>query len=401
MRLVGRNDLVLIAGLFIAVFVIFSKPLAQLLEYVRQIEDAHGLQLLPALVILATFFSFHQLRKRQESRAEALVAARAAHEATERAEELSRLVALGHALSRSLDRESIQAAAAAHIPLLAPGRGAWAMIRTRGQWEPFVTIGDSEVADRERAARRALGEAEPLVAVDAADLCFPLIIGGTPMGVLGVGAHPAPSTSQRSVLTAAASMLAVSLKNAELFREVRDNSVRDALTGCFNKAHALEVLEAELRRARRSHMPLSVLMFDLDDFKGVNDRYGHLCGDAVLSAVGARMRAVLRGSDLKCRYGGEEFLIVLPDTPLQGARRVADTLRKEIADHPVQWNEQTVGVTASFGVTSIEAGEVDSLAVIARADAALYRAKQDGRNAVRAAEDQPALLSARQFPHPA
>jgi diguanylate cyclase (GGDEF)-like protein len=203
------------------------------------------------------------------------------------------------------------------------------------------------------------------------------------------------------MLTAAASMLAVSLKNAELFREVRDNSVRDALTGCFNKTHALEVLEAELRRARRSHMPLSVLMFDLDDFKGVNDRYGHLCGDAVLSAVGARMKAVLRGSDLKCRYGGEEFLIVLPDTPLAGARRVADTLRKEIAEHPVQWNEQTVSVTASFGVTTIEAGEVDSLAVIARADAALYRAKQEGRNAVRAAEDQAALLSPRQFPYPA
>src|SRR5688572_27838325 len=95
MRFVGRNDLVLVAGLTLALFVIFSRPLAQLLDYVRQIQETHGLQLLPALVILATIFSFHQLRKGQESRAEAIGSARAAQEATERAEEMGRLVTFG------------------------------------------------------------------------------------------------------------------------------------------------------------------------------------------------------------------------------------------------------------------------------------------------------------------
>lgn len=397
MRLIARNDMVLIAGLTIAVFVIFSRPLGQLLEYIRRIEETHGLQLLPALVILATFFSFHQLRKRQESRAEALGAARAAEEATARAEEMSRLVAFGHALARSLDAESIRTAASAHIPLLAPGLSAWVMVRTRTQWELFVTVGDSDPNDRERAAQRALGEAEPLVGGEGQEVCFPLIIGGTPLGVLGVEAVPPPTAHLRSVLTAAASMLAVSLKNAELFREVRENSVRDALTGCYTKAHALEVLDGELRRARRSHLPLSVVMFDLDSFKAINDRYGHLCGDAVLSTVGRRMKAVLRLSDLKCRYGGEEFLIVLPDTPLSGARRVADTLRRDLAEHSVSWKDETVSVTASFGVTTVDAGEIDAQAVIGRADAALYRAKQSGRNTVLTDEGQLALSPA-QFP---
>ena len=399
MRLVARNDLALIAGLFFALFVIFSRPLAQLLAFVRQIEEAHGLQLLPALVILATFFSFHQLRKHQESKAEAIGAARAAQEATARAEEMSRLVAFGHALSRSLDSDSIKAAANAHVPLLAPGRAAWAMIRDRGQWEPFVVVGDGDPEARERAARRALGEADPLVTGEISETCFPLIIGGNPMGVLGVSG-PQLTSQQRSVLTAAASMLAVSLKNAELFREVKENSVRDALTGCFNKTHALEVLDGELRRARRSHMPLTVVMFDIDEFKSINDQHGHLCGDAVLAAVGNRMKAVLRGSDLKCRYGGEEFLILLPDTPLAGAKRVADTLRRDLAEQSIEWNDVPVSFTASFGVTAMEQGEVDSQAVISRADQALYRAKQDGKNTVRVAEEL-APVSPRQFPHSA
>jgi diguanylate cyclase (GGDEF)-like protein len=124
-------------------------------------------------------------------------------------------------------------------------------------------------------------------------------------------------------------------------------------------------------------------MFDLDHFKTINDRFGHLCGDAVLAHVGQRMKAVLRGSDTKCRYGGEEFVVLLPDTPLAGARRVAETLRKDLEKGPVRWNDQILVVTASFGIAEIIAGEDTANAIIARADAALYHAKQDGRNCVR------------------
>jgi diguanylate cyclase (GGDEF)-like protein len=382
----GRNDAVLMIGLTVALFVIFSGPMAQLLDYVRSIEETRGLHLLPALVILATIFSFHQLRKRQEIRAESLSVARAAQEATERAAEMSRLVAFGHALARTMDSESrdtIRGVLNAHLPLLAPGRGVWVMTRTRaGHWESQAMVGELASADRERAARRALGEADPLVGSTPTEICFPMIIGGNPEGVLGVSPEPPLTDHQRSVLSAAAALLAVSLKNSELFREVRENSVRDGLTGCFNRTHALEVLDAELRRARRSKLPLSLVLFDLDNFKGINDRHGHLCGDAVLASVGATMKAELRGSDLKCRYGGDEFMVILPDTPLVGARQVSENLRRAIAEHPVTWNDGQVMVTASFGITVISQGENDPLGAISRADTALYRAKQRGRNGI-------------------
>jgi len=180
----------------------------------------------------------------------------------------------------------------------------------------------------------------------------------------------------------AAALLAISIRNAQLFQDLRENSLRDTLTGCFNRAYAIEVLDTELRRARRAHTPISLIMFDIDRFKDINDRYGHLCGDAVLAAVGARMREVLRGSDVKCRYGGEEFLVLLPETPLEGAKRVAETLRRGLTEMPINWKAETVSVTASFGVSGAQPAEVDGTALIARADAALYRAKNQGRNCV-------------------
>jgi diguanylate cyclase (GGDEF)-like protein len=213
------------------------------------------------------------------------------------------------------------------------------------------------------------------------------------MGVLGVTTPDADLEPVRyRVIEAAAALLAVSMKNAQLFREVRENSMRDALTGCVLRTHAAEVIDAELRRARRTQMPISLMMFDLDHFKQINDRYGHLCGDAVLAAVGRCMREVLRGSDLKCRYGGEEFLVLLPETPLSGARRVAETLRSQIEQRPVLWEAHTLTCTASFGITQAVPAEMDIEAMIGRADAALYQAKKDGRNCVRVHADSLLVL---------
>jgi diguanylate cyclase (GGDEF)-like protein len=391
MRGITGSDAILAVGLIMAALVIFSTQVTEFLDYVAEVEKAWGVRLLPGLVLLASLFAIQQFWKHNEARVEVAGAARATQEATERASELTRLVAFGQGLARSLDAESIRTAVAAHLPMLAPGRGAWVMTRTHGQWETLVTIGDSAAADREAVSLAALGEADA-AALPVSDNGFPLVVAGAPVGVLGVQGEPALTDHQRSVLSAAAALLAVSLKNCELFREVRENSVRDGMTGCFNRTHALEVLDAELRRARRSQVPLSLVMFDLDHFKTINDLHGHLCGDAVLMAVGQRMRAVLRGSDVKCRYGGEEFLVILPETPILGAQQVSETLRREIGEHPIDWNGETIVVTASFGLTSVTPGESDGLAAIARADAALYQAKQAGRNRVQVAE-RPALLA--------
>ena len=158
------------------------------------------------------------------------------------------------------------------------------------------------------------------------------------------------------------------------------------MTGCFTRGHAIEVIDAELRRARRSQAPVSLVMFDVDRLKDVNDRHGHLGGDAVLAVIGKRMREVLRGSDLKCRYAGEQFLVLLPETPLAGAKRVAETLRREVADRPVPWAGENLRVTASFGLAQALPGEVNVQALIGRADHALYRAKDEGGNCVRIAD---------------
>jgi diguanylate cyclase (GGDEF)-like protein len=270
------------------------------------------------------------------------------------------------------------------------------LIHVDGHWQTLAggaaIAGEHDRREVERLrgaiADHALGgdgarlSSDPITA--DGQLCLPMSAGGQAIGVLGVPESAGPfSEGRQRTLAAAATMLGISLRTAQLFREVRDNSVRDGLTGCFNRTHALEVIDTELRRARRSQMPVSLIMFDLDHFKDINDRHGHLCGDAVLAAVGGRMREVLRGSDLKCRYGGEEFLVLLPETPLEGAKRVADTLRREIADLQVHWTEGAIAVTASFGVTMALPAEIDTEALISRADRALYRAKDQGRNCVR------------------
>jgi diguanylate cyclase len=120
-------------------------------------------------------------------------------------------------------------------------------------------------------------------------------------------------------------------------------------------------------------------MFDIDHFKTVNDTGGHLHGDAVLAAVGRQLSDVLRSTDFRCRYGGDEFLIILPDTPVLGAQHVAECIRRGIAEMTLAGG-RPAGVTASLGVTAALGGETDVRAAIARADEALYRAKRAGRN---------------------
>ena len=392
MRLFGRNDIVLLGGLALALFIVFSQPLGKMFDFVSEIEDTYQVQLLPAFMILVALYSFHQVRKREEVRVAALASASAAAHATARADEMERLIAFSQAIARSLTEESIKAAAIAHVPQLAPNRTAWALARSDGQWRPLMNVGDVTPLAQESAAKIALCEIDPPPGVEPEFTCFPMIIAGMPVGVLGGAAKPAMADDQRRILTTAAALLAVSLKNSELFREVVESNVRDPLTACVTRRHGMGIFQTEMRRARRSQLPMTLIVFDLDHFKAINDRYGHLAGDAVLGAVGGRMNAVLRGSDLKCRYGGEEFLILLPDTPAQGAQRVAETLRREIEANSIPWNDEQLRVTASFGITAITPGEMDPLAAIARADEALYRAKQDGRNCVRSAAEAEALV---------
>ena len=392
MGIVGHRDRMLIGGLAVALIVIFERPIEHYaITFAREAEMRSGLALAPALLVLTLVFIFHAQSKRHEARAEAVAAEASAREAEARASELERLVGFSESLTRSLDLESIRDVVVQQLPKITGTNETWVLLRTGGHWQPLdgTTTESRRARERahERIAEHAFGlesawRTDPILTDD--HFCVPLIAGGQAMGVLGIPQSAAPRTDgERRIIATASAMLAIGVRNVQLFHELRENSLRDGLTGCFNRTHALEVMDVELRRARRSQTPVSLIMFDLDHFKDVNDHYGHLCGDAVLAAVGNRMRDVLRGSDLKCRYGGEEFLVLLPETPVEGAKRVADTLRRELADMAIRWKDDTVKITASFGVTVAMPSEVDSQTMIARADAALYRAKDQGRNCVR------------------
>lgn len=156
----------------------------------------------------------------------------------------------------------------------------------------------------------------------------------------------------------------------------------DGLTQLFNRSHWQSRLSEEFSRAARYQTPLSLIMFDLDHFKRVNDTYGHLGGDATLCCVSRVVRNSLRENDIGGRYGGEEFGIILPNTPESGAMIVAERIRAAIEASPIPFEDREIKATASLGVTEYQPGVVDCEELIAQADAALYRAKETGRNRV-------------------
>jgi len=163
--------------------------------------------------------------------------------------------------------------------------------------------------------------------------------------------------------------------------ELRFRATHDALTGVANRAVILETLRREQSRQEREGGSFGLIIADIDHFKNVNDTYGHLAGDSVLKAVTKTMETTLRPYDSVGRYGGEEFLIVVPRSDATAALSVAERIRKAIAAKPVQTDAGEVQVTASLGVAaSMEPSRSDSKALLQLADEALYRAKQNGRN---------------------
>lgn len=155
----------------------------------------------------------------------------------------------------------------------------------------------------------------------------------------------------------------------------------DSLTKFSVRRHFMMMGEHEIQRAKRELAPLSAVMIDVDYFKSFNDKYGHMYGDKALIHVSALIKSCLRGVDLSCRYGGEEFSLLLPDTDLESARHVADKIRQSLDESPIEVDGEPAPITASFGVARYHHGEsLDNL--LNRADEALYRAKHSGRNRV-------------------
>ena len=169
---------------------------------------------------------------------------------------------------------------------------------------------------------------------------------------------------------------------ASYHEEIYRMTIVDALTGAHNKRYFLEFLEREIARCARYRRPLSLLMFDIDHFKDINDKHGHLTGDYVLRELSRRLLGRVRREELLARYGGEEFAAVLPETDLTGARTFAEQIRKIVGDQPFEYEGDTFPVTVSVGVTTVEGEDIDVSAFIKQADDFLYRAKREGRNRV-------------------
>jgi diguanylate cyclase (GGDEF)-like protein len=222
----------------------------------------------------------------------------------------------------------------------------------------------------------------------AGHLCVPLVGQGESLGVLyiQIPAHSADTVAlqrmQRFAVSVAA-QISLAFANLMLRETLKYQSVRDPLTGLFNRRHMEEFLARELLRANRNHKPLTVLMIDLDHFKQFNDSFGHEAGDTLLREVGALFISQIRGGDIACRYGGEEFLIILMDTNLDAARQRAETLKGQVRSLQVHHRGQTLRqVTVSIGVAAYPDHGTSAQEMINAADKALYRAKSSGRDRI-------------------
>lgn len=179
-----------------------------------------------------------------------------------------------------------------------------------------------------------------------------------------------------------ASEASIAIENARLFQQVQQIAITDSLTGFYNRRYFYELAEIELRRTQRYNSSLSLVMIDIDYFKRVNDQYGHAAGDQVLVHLCECLRREVRESDIIGRFGGEEFVILLPETGLKNAAEVAERLRKTAETCSTPLDESEVSVTISLGVASLDESCEDIDALFRRADQALYAAKQGGRNQI-------------------
>lgn len=213
-------------------------------------------------------------------------------------------------------------------------------------------------------------------------LCLPLLMQGEVLGVLHIEKNARFPTEEsapgsQSLAEAVAEHVTLTLANLKLRSTLHAQAVRDGLTGLFNRRYMEETLIRETRNADRNHTPVSIIMLDIDHFKRFNDTFGHAVGDALLREIGTMLQTEMRGGDLACRYGGEEFTLILPGASLTHAAAIAETLREAVHYLTVEFQGRVVGpVSASFGVASYPVHGATWEAVLHAADTALLLAKQ-------------------------
>jgi len=272
-----------------------------------------------------------------------------------------KLLELASALQTSLDVEALIEIFSKHLATLVKFRGVGYANQQAGI---DVTIGDT---GRHRSD-------------------YPLALDGEALGELGVFSSAALSASRNKAVETFVASLLHPLRNALMYREAINASVRDPLTGVNNRSSFREVLDREVDLSRRHGVPLSLIMLDVDRFKSINDKHGHVVGDMALKSIANCMRSCIRESDILFRYGGEEFCIALANTNLAGARKLAERVRRALEILVVRTSGVRLHVTASFGVATLSEDD-DAAHLVEKADHSLYRAKAQGRNRIATHEE--------------
>ncbi|HSP07888.1 MAG TPA: diguanylate cyclase, partial [Acidobacteriota bacterium] len=197
------------------------------------------------------------------------------------------------------------------------------------------------------------------------------------------------SAHQAHVLSILCNQAAVSLENSAIIKKMEQLAITDGLTHLFNHRYFQDSFDRELERATRQQQPLTLILMDIDHFKGFNDSFGHPAGDFILRSLAALLKGNARKIDILARYGGEEFAALLPGIDLKNARKTAERWRKSIQRSSFKWNKHSFAITVSMGISLFPDDSRVKAELIEKADKALYSAKENGRNQVRHLSDHP------------
>jgi diguanylate cyclase (GGDEF)-like protein len=217
--------------------------------------------------------------------------------------------------------------------------------------------------------------------------CVPLMAQGELLGLLHLaqlpGAIDGINITHRRLAETTAEQIALALANLKLRQTLQNQSIRDPLTNLYNRRYLEETLEREFYRAERSQQPVGIIMVDIDHFKRVNDTFGHDAGDRVLRQLSIFLNEHIRKGDIACRYGGEEFTLILPGANLEVVQRRAELMREKIKHLDIPYGSKNLGpITLSLGVATFPEHGTQLEEVLKAADTALYRAKALGRDRV-------------------
>jgi diguanylate cyclase (GGDEF)-like protein/PAS domain S-box-containing protein len=327
---------------------------------------------------------------------------------TERSHRATLLAKMGELMQSCVGKEEVFTAALGFAPKIFPAtRGAMALLNAdrnlveiSGAWHDCRI--PAAVFEPEACWALRTGHPHLVVAGDntarcahAAGvansyLCIPILAQGEALGILHFQATdeaPTLADSELSFKTTFAGQVGLSVANIRLREALRAQSIKDPLTGLYNRRYLTEILDRETRRCARSEQALGILILDLDHFKKFNDTYGHDAGDTVLREAAAFLSKSIRAEDIVCRFGGEEFVIMLPTADINAAAMRAEKIRSKLRELTVLHHGQSLGmITVSIGVAALPRNGTSPAELLAAADAALYCAKREGRDRVVKAE---------------